>query len=302
MDMSLTSRLSQLTRDFEPYLRLMRLDRPVGSLLLLWPTLAALWMAAGQWPGLSLIIIFSLGTVLMRSAGCVINDFADRNVDGAVERTKQRPLATEELSKQDALKLFAVLVACAGLLVLFLNRQTQWLAVAGLVVAALYPFMKRWTHLPQAVLGVAFSWGILMAWTATGTGLNEDAFLMFTASVMWIVAYDTMYAMVDRDDDLKVGIKSTAILFGDLDRFMIGVLQAGAALSFLLLGLRLGYQHFYFVGLAIAVGLFVYQQYLIRRRSKEGCFAAFLNNTYVGFALFCGTIAELAWQNWSITQ
>ncbi len=276
----------------------MRLDRPVCSLLLLWPTLAALWMAAGDLPPISLIVIFTLGTFLMRSAGCVINDYADRNMDGAVERTKERPLATGAISEKQAMLLFFGLVVCAGVLVLFLNQESQWLAVAGLGVAALYPFMKRWTHLPQVILGMAFSWGILMAWTATGTGLNNEAFLMFIGSLLWIVAYDTMYAMVDREDDLRVGIKSTAILFGDLDRVMIGVLQTSALVAFLMLGLRLEYQHAYYIGLAVAAGLFIYQQYLIRNRSRDGCFAGFVNNIQVGFALFCGTVIEVSIQAW----
>ncbi len=276
------------------YLQLMRLDKPVGSLLLLWPTLAALWMAAGGVPPLSLVVIFTLGTFLMRSAGCVINDYADRHVDGAVTRTRARPLVTGDITSKQALTLFAALCIAAGTLVLFLNRQTQLLALAGLGVAALYPFMKRWTHLPQTVLGVAFSWGILMAWTATGAGLEPAAGLMFVASVLWIVAYDTMYAMVDRDDDLKVGIKSTAILFGDLDRLMVGILQAGALVTFALLGVRLGYQHAYFAGLACCAGLFIYQQYLIRERDRDACLKAFVNNIRVGFALFLGTVAELA--------
>ncbi len=275
------------------YLKLMRLDKPVGSLLLLWPTLAALWMAADGMPPLGLIIIFTLGTFLMRSAGCVINDFADRNVDGSVARTSGRPLATGAVGEREALLLFAGLVTGAGILLLFLNRQTQLLAVAGLGVAALYPFMKRWTHLPQTVLGVAFSWGILMAWTATGTGLNSTAFLMFIGSLLWIVAYDTMYAMVDREDDLKIGIKSTAILFGEMDRLMVGILQLSALMAFVLLGLRLGYVHAYYVGVVAAAALFAYQQYLIRNREPQACFRAFTNNIQVGFALFCGTLAEL---------
>ena len=283
-----------LSINLQDYLKLMRLDRPVGSLLLLWPTLAALWMAAGEVPPVSLIIIFTLGTFLMRSAGCVINDYADRDVDGLVKRTQNRPLATGQIKHRDALILFAGLCLTAGLLVLFLNRATQLLAVGGLLVAAAYPFMKRWTHLPQVVLGIAFSWGILMAWTATNKGLTTTAGVMFVGSLLWIVAYDTMYAMVDRDDDLKVGVKSTAILFGDLDRLMIGILQLSALLSFLLVGLQLGYQHFYYVGLLICAGLFGYQQFLIRNRDRDACLAAFKNNIRAGFALFAGTVIELA--------
>ena len=276
------------------YARLMRIDRPVGTLLLLWPTLAALWMAAQGTPPVYLIVIFCLGTFLMRAAGCVINDYADRHVDPHVARTSDRPLVIGTLKPQHALLLFAGLALAAAILLVFLNRDTQLLALGGVAVAALYPFMKRWTHLPQTILGVAFSWGILMAWTATGAGLTSIAWLMFIASLLWIVAYDTMYAMVDRDDDLKVGIKSTAILFGNLDRSMIGVLQLAAVLGFGLLGSRLGYQHAYYAGLAVATGLMLYQQYLIRERERGACFAAFKNNIWVGFAVFCGTVVELA--------
>jgi 4-hydroxybenzoate polyprenyltransferase len=272
----------------------MRLDRPVGSLLLLWPTLAALWMAADGWPNPVLIVIFTLGTFLMRSAGCVINDFADRDLDGAVERTRDRPLATGEVTARGAWILFAALVGTCGLLILLFNRATQLLAVGGLVIAILYPFMKRWTYLPQVVLGAAFSWGIPMAWTATSGELKAEAFLMFTASLLWIVAYDTLYAMVDRDDDLKVGIKSTAILFGNLDRLMVGVLQISALWGFLMLGSQLEYVGFYYLGLLGAGALFVYQQWLIRRRDRGACFKAFLNNTWVGFSIFVGTVAEVS--------
>ena len=284
-----------------PYLRLMRLEKTVGSLLLLWPTLAALWMAAEGLPPLKLIAIFSLGTFLMRSAGCVINDYADRHVDGAVSRTADRPLVTGEVSPKAALILFAGIVAISGLLLLFLNLTTQILAVVGLGVAAIYPFMKRWTYLPQAALGIAFSWGIPMAWTATGNELTAQSWLYFAASVVWIVAYDTMYAMVDREDDLKVGIKSTAILFGSMDRFMIGVLHIIVVIALILLGHRLSYNHAYFVGLAAAVGLLIHQHRLISTREPAMCLAAFRNNTWVGFALFAGTVFELSIQSWTLT-
>lgn len=277
-----------------PYLELMRVDKPVGTLLLLWPTLAALWMAAGEIPPWHLIVIFTLGTILMRSAGCVINDYADRDIDGAVERTKHRPLVTGAVSPRAALLLFFGLALSAGILTLFLNRMTLLIAVAGLGIAALYPFMKRWTYLPQTILGAAFSWGLLMAWSATTGELSAQAFLLFFGSVVWIVAYDTMYAMVDRDDDLKAGVKSTAILFGGLDRMMIGVLQAMALYAFILLGQQLDYVLAYYVGIAACAGLFLYQHYLIRKRDREGCFQAFKNNVWVGFALFAGTVIELA--------
>ncbi|NOX51615.1 MAG: 4-hydroxybenzoate octaprenyltransferase [Gammaproteobacteria bacterium] len=273
----------------------MRLDRPVGSLLLLWPTLAALWMAADGTPTISLVVIFTLGTLLMRSAGCVINDYVDRDVDGKVERTKDRPLATGVIQPQHALMLFFALAASAGLLVLLLNRQTQYLAVGGLLIAAAYPFMKRWTYLPQVMLGAAFSWGILMAWTATGHDLvrfAEEGVVMFIGSVLWIVAYDTMYAMVDREDDILIGVKSTAILFGHHDRLVIAILQASALLAFFLLGQQLEFSHAYYLGLAVIAALFIYQQVLIRNRDTEKCFKAFTNNILVGFALFVGTLSD----------
>ncbi len=271
----------------------MRLDRPVGTLLLLWPTLAALVMAADGIPPLTLVLIFTVGTFTMRSAGCVINDYADRKVDGAVKRTKDRPLVTGAINEQQALRLFIGLVAGSGVLILFLNTTTQLLAVAGLGLAVIYPFMKRHTHLPQVVLGAAFSWGILMAWSAQGLGLPSEAGLLFIGSLFWIVAYDTEYAMVDRDDDLVVGIKSTAILFGDLDRLMICLLQGLALGTWFLLGVSLDYQNAFFIGLIVATGLFAYQQRLIRDRSREGCFAAFKNNIWVGVALLTSSLIEV---------
>jgi len=283
--------------DLQNYLKLMRLDRPWGSLLLLWPTLTALWIAAEGTPAVYLIVIFTLGTFVMRSAGCVINDYADRHVDRFVARTKDRPLATGAVSPRQALYLFSALVTCAGVLVLFLNQASFWLALIGLGVATLYPFMKRWTQLPQLVLGIAFSWGILMAYTATDTPFEQATFLMFGANVLWIVAYDTLYAMVDREDDLKIGIKSTAILFGRFDRLIIGTLQLAGLCLFSIVGWQLNYQFAYFIGISIAGALFIYQQFLIRNRSQEGCFAAFLNNIQVGFALFCGTLIEISLSN-----
>ena len=288
---ALTTNTSSASLD--DYLRLMRLDRPVGTLLLLWPTLAALAMAAGDFPPLELIIIFTVGTFVMRSAGCVINDYADRHVDGAVKRTKDRPLVTGAVSERQALQLFAGLLASAGLLILFLNTTTKLLAVGGLALAVTYPFMKRYTHLPQVVLGAAFSWGILMAWSAQGLGVPAQAVLLFVGSLFWIVAYDTQYAMVDRDDDLIVGIKSTAILFGELDRLMIAVLQTLALGTWFLLGVNLNYQGAFFVGLIIITGLFAYQQTLIRDRSRDGCFAAFKNNIWVGVTLLTATLIEV---------
>jgi 4-hydroxybenzoate polyprenyltransferase len=274
------------------YARLMRLDRPVGTLLLLWPTLAALWVAADGLPPIDLIVVFAIGTFLMRAAGCVVNDYADRDFDPDVSRTANRPLATGAVTSNAALGAFFVLAFLALTLLLYLNALTRWLAVAGLGIAVAYPFMKRWTYLPQVVLGAAFSWGIVMAFAAVQNVVPEPGWLLFLASVLWIVAYDTMYAMVDREDDLRVGIKSTAILFGEADRLMIGLLQAGTVISLVLVGQQLGYQGYYFWGIAAAAGLLCYQQYLIRDRSREGCFRAFANNVWVGFSLFVGVVLE----------
>lgn len=274
------------------YFELMRLDRPVGALLLLWPTLAALWLAARGLPPWHLIAVFTVGTFVMRSAGCVINDFADRDWDRCVARTGERPLTAGRVSEREALGLFAVLVLLAALLLVFVNPLTRALAVAGLALAVVYPFAKRWTYLPQVVLGTAFSWAIVMAYASVQSSVPSEAWLLFVASLFWIVAYDTEYAMVDRDDDLRVGIKSTAILFGGADRFMVGVLQAGALLTLALLGAQLELGTFYRAGLAAAAALFGYQQFLIRDRSRDGCFRAFRNNTWVGFALFAGVVLE----------
>lgn len=270
----------------------MRLDRPVGTLLLLWPTLAALWFAADGLPSPSLILIFTAGTWLMRSAGCVINDIADRRIDGHVKRTAGRPLATGRISTFSAVMLFVILVLTAGSLLAFLNPLTRNLAVAGLGIAAVYPLMKRWTYLPQVVLGAAFSWGLVMAYAAVRSSLPLETWLLFIASMTWIVAYDSMYAMVDRDDDLKIGVRSTAILFGQLDRLMIGLLQAITLIALVLFaevsaagpGLRLA--------IAAAAGFFLYQQFLIRHRDRAACFDAFRNNVWVGFALFAGAVFD----------
>jgi 4-hydroxybenzoate polyprenyltransferase len=285
--------VTTLTHRFSLYMRLMRFDRPVGTLLLLWPTLAALWIAANGRPSLELVVIFTLGTVVMRAAGCVINDYADRDLDAHVARTRDRPLARKQIREWEALTLFALLLATALVLVFFLNEFTQRLAVGGAAIATLYPFMKRWTYLPQLALGAAFSWGIVMAFAATGAGLGDPAWLMFIASLLWIVSYDTLYAMVDRDDDVRVGIKSTAILFGNADRAMVAALQASTVVTLALLGMRMQFGIGYFLGIAVAAVLFINQQRLIRDRKPAHCFAAFRNNVWVGFALFVGTVIEL---------
>ena len=270
----------------------MRLDRPVGTLLLLWPTLGALVIASRGVPSIDLIVIFTLGTFLMRSAGCVINDYFDRELDGHVKRTVSRPLATGELSSRQALILFAVLVAASAVLLVFLNRFTQVLAVGGLAIAVSYPLMKRLTYLPQVVLGAAFSWGLLMAYSAVQNALPSHAWLLFLGSLCWIVAYDTLYAMVDRDDDLKVGIKSTAILFGPYDRAMVGTLQGMALLAFALFGVQDEVSWPYYLGLLAMALLFAYQQYIIRHRDRDACFAAFANNIWAGFFFFAGSVVE----------
>jgi len=276
-----------------PYLRLMRLDRPIGTLLLLWPTLAALWLAARGMPSITLVIVFSLGTLLMRSAGCVINDFADRDWDRHVKRTAARPLTTGAVTQRAAIVLFAALSLLSLLLLFFLNWPTRWLAVGGFVIAVLYPFTKRWTHLPQVVLGAAFSWGLLMAFTSNGGTLPAAAWLLFAGSVFWIVAYDTEYAMVDRDDDVRVGIRSTAILFGHADRLMIAALQIGALVCFALFGRAWGCGGGYWAGL-IAMGFFfIWQQQLIRDRDRDACLRAFLNNAWAGLAFFLGVLIDV---------
>ena len=245
-----------------------------------------------------MIIVFTLGTLVMRSAGCVMNDYADREVDGHVERTRNRPLATGLISRFEALLVLAGLCTVTLLLLVFLNPLTRWLAVAGLAIAMFYPFMKRWTYLPQVVLGAAFSWGMIMAFAAIQEEVPAVGWLLFVASVLWIVAYDTLYAMVDREDDIRVGIKSTAILFGNADRTMVGLLQLSALFALVMLGKQLEYWIFYQLGLIAVAGLFIYQQYLIRNRNREACFQAFANNVWVGFALFLGVVLELSLTQW----
>ncbi|TLM79015.1 4-hydroxybenzoate octaprenyltransferase [Microbulbifer harenosus] len=271
-----------------PYWQLARLDRPIGSLLLLWPTWWALWIAAEGWPGLHLFAVFTLGVVLTRAAGCAVNDFADRNIDGHVKRTNQRPLATGAATPKGALLLFAGLMLAAFLLVLTTNRLTVLLSLPALALAFCYPFAKRYTHLPQVVLGAAFSMGIPMAFAAVQGEVPAVAWLIFTANLLWTVAYDTFYAMVDRDDDLRIGVKSTAILFGDMDRVMTGSLQAMVVLALLMLGSREALGALFYCGVAAATGLFIYQQRLVRNRQRALCFQAFLNNNWAGAAIFAG--------------
>lgn len=277
------------------FIRLARLDKPIGTYLLLWPTLAALWIAADGYPGWHLLLVFALGTLFARSAGCVVNDLADRNFDGEVARTKDRPLATGRITPAQAWLFTAALLLPALLLVLTTNQTTALMSVPAAVIAAIYPLMKRYIYLPQAVLGVAFSWGILMAFTATQNTLPTVAWLLLLANLLWVVAYDTQYAMVDREDDLRLGLKSTAILFADLDRLMIGILQAawlGALLLAALSAQLLSY--WYYAGLGAAALCLIYQQYLIRHRERADCFRAFLNNHWAGLAVFVGVVLHYA--------
>jgi 4-hydroxybenzoate polyprenyltransferase len=270
--------------------QLMRLDRPIGILLLLWPTLGALWLASEGFPQLDLLLIFALGTVVMRSAGCCINDFADAKIDGHVARTTQRPLATGELSRREALQAFIALSLLGFGLVLLTNRFTILLSFGAIAVATLYPFMKRLTNLPQLVLGIAYSFGILMAFSAATNEIPPAAYLLFIANCLWTTAYDTQYAMVDREYDLKIGVKSTAVLFGSADTLIIGLLQGLVILAWWLAGYRFGLDWPYFAGVIAAAILFAYHQTLIRNRLPEPCFKAFLHNRWVGLVMFLGVV------------
>lgn len=274
------------------YFQLMRLDKPIGIYLLLWPTLWALWIAGEGHASTSNVIIFILGVIIMRSAGCVINDYADRHVDEHVERTQHRPLAQKLISEKQALGLFAGLCASAFVLVLFTNAFTVYLSFGGLALAGLYPFMKRYTHLPQVVLGAAFAWAVPMAFAAEQNTLPDVVWLIYAATLTWTVAYDTQYAMVDRDDDLKIGIKSTAILFGDADKLMIGLLQAMTILSFIMIGSNIQASWPYYASVLVASILFMYHQWLIKDRDREKCFQAFLHNHWVGAVLFTGLLVH----------
>ena len=270
------------------YHRLMRTDKPIGALLLLWPTLWALWVAAPGVPPLWILAVFVTGVWLMRAAGCVVNDYADRKIDGHVKRTAHRPLPSGAVTEKEARNLFIVLVLLAFALVLTLNLMTILLSVAALGLAWMYPFMKRYTHLPQVVLGAAFGWSIPMAFSAVSETLPLSCWLMFFANICWTVAYDTQYAMVDRDDDLKIGVKSTAILFGRFDNLIIGILQIMVLVLMATVGWLNGLGWVFYASLAVAGALFIYQQRITAGREREACFRAFLNNNYAGMALFIG--------------
>jgi 4-hydroxybenzoate polyprenyltransferase len=264
------------------FVQLSRVDKPIGIYLLLWPTLWALWIAGAGKPSLANIAIFVLGVVLMRAAGCVINDVADRKVDGHVKRTEQRPLVSGRISTREAL------VGLSFALVLCTNVATIGLSVGGLVLAASYPFMKRYTHLPQVVLGAAFSWGMPMAFTAQTGHLPAAAWLLYAANLLWTVAYDTYYAMVDRDDDLRIGVKSTAVLFGRNDRLIIALLQGLAVVCLLLAGLQFSLGGWFHLGVAGAIGCFAWEYWLTRKRERNACFRAFLHNHWAGLLIFLG--------------
>ena len=268
--------------------RLMRTDKPIGALLLLWPTLWALWVATPGVPPLWILAVFVAGVWLMRAAGCVVNDYADRKIDGHVKRTANRPMPSGAVTEKEARTLFVVLVLLAFVLVLTLNLMTIALSVAALALAWVYPFMKRYTHLPQVVLGAAFGWSIPMAFAAVSESLPLSCWLMFVANVLWAVAYDTLYAMVDRDDDLKIGVKSTAILFGRHDKLIVGILQVIVLALMTAVGWLNGLGWPYYASIAVAGALFIYQQWLVVNREREACFKAFMNNNYVGLALFLG--------------
>ena len=274
------------------YALLMRVHRPIGSLLLLWPTLWALWIAGAGEPDPGIVLVFVAGVFVMRSAGCVINDYADRRIDPHVWRTKSRPIASGKVEPREALALFTVLCLVGFGLVLTLNGLAVMLSFAGAALAASYPFMKRWTHLPQVHLGVAFGWGIPMAFAALTGGTPPLAWLLLTGVVAWAVAYDTMYAMADREDDLRIGVKSTAILFGDADRVFVGVAQIAVLAVLVLAGRQAGLGAFYNVAVAMGAALFLYQQRLIRDREPAACFKAFLNNNWVGALVFGGIVLD----------
>ena len=283
----MTTRWTERLRN---YWYLMRFHRPIGIFLLLWPTMWALWIAGAGKPDARIVTIFVLGVVLMRAAGCVINDFADRRFDPHVARTRDRPIASGRVTPREALFLFAFLCSLAFVLVLQLNRLTIALSPVAVFLAASYPFMKRFTHLPQAYLGLAFGWAVPMAFAAQTGTIPATAWWLLLATVLWALAYDTMYAMVDREDDLKIGVKSSAILFGRHDRLIIGLIQVAMLMVMIRVGLveRLG--GWYWLGLAAAAALAGYQQYLIRDRRPQDCFQAFLNNHWLGLVIFLGIL------------
>lgn len=276
----------------QQYWLLARFDKPIGILILLWPALWALWVASAGKPDLLVLTVICCGVVLMRAAGCVINDYADRDFDPHVARTKLRPIAAGKVQPKEALIVFAVLCLSAFALVLLLNPYTILLSFGGAFLAASYPFMKRYTQLPQAYLGIAFGWAVPMAFAAQSNEIPAVAWLMYLAVMLWALVYDTMYAMVDKDDDLKIGVKSTAILFGDKDREIMAVLQVIIVLLMVQVGRMQGLSWVYYLALACASGFFIYEQKLIFYRDKADCFKAFLNSNWFGLTIFVGLVLE----------
>lgn len=284
-----------MTEKLYQYALLMRLHRPIGIYLLLWPTLWALWIAGNGYPHPLVATVFILGVILMRSAGCVINDYADRHIDPHVDRTKTRPLASGKVTEKEAIVLFMVLSTLAFGLVLLMNKFTILLSFVAVLLAATYPFTKRYTYWPQAYLGLAFSWAIPMAFAAQTGTIPLISWWLFITNLLWTIAYDTLYAMVDREDDLRIGVKSTAILFGTADKIIIATLQILVLMLLLLVGQQLQFNLFYYLGLLVAATLATYQQWLIQRRTPAKCFQAFLNNHWFGAAIFMGIVAQYYW-------
>jgi 4-hydroxybenzoate polyprenyltransferase len=289
---------TEIKQRLDLYEKLMRLDKPIGTLLLLWPTLWALWIATNGKPDWLVVWIFSLGTLLMRSAGCVINDYADRDFDPHVERTKDRPLAARKVSTREALMLAGVLILCAFILVLPIFLRIWWLTLIALFLAASYPFTKRFFALPQAYLGVAFGFGIPMAFAAVTGEVGPIGWTLLVANVFWALAYDTEYAMVDREDDLKIGIRTAAITFGSFDVAAVMLCYVATLAILAEVGNQLAYGQLYFVGLAVAAVVAAYHFVLIRDRTRDGCFAAFRHNKWFGAAIFAGIVADLNLQPW----
>ena len=279
---------------FSSYFRLMRLDKPIGIYLLLWPTLWALFLAQGGTPRFELLVIFVLGVAFMRSAGCVINDYADRNIDKLIKRTQNRPITSGEVSPRSALVLFFMLMSIAFGLVLMTNSLTIQLAFIAAGLATLYPFTKRWTHLPQFVLGLAFAMSVPMAFAATNGYVPDSAWWLFTATVIWTVIYDTMYAISDREEDLKIGVKSTAILFAKYDKLIIGILQICLLFVFFKISEIFKLNVFYDISVILSAFLMIYHQNLIKNRDKIACFRAFLHNNFIGMVIFIGIVVHLA--------
>jgi 4-hydroxybenzoate polyprenyltransferase len=290
--------LYRLQRRIEEYALLARLDRPIGTWLLMWPALWALWIGGGGKPHPRVLIVFVLGVFVMRAAGCVINDFADRNIDPHIRRTRDRPLAARRVSPREALWLFVALITIALYLVTRLDLLTIKLAFVGAALTVSYPFVKRFFPMPQLYLGISFGgWSVPMAFAAERGAVPRVAWVLYIAAVMWAAIYDTMYAMVDREDDLKIGVKSSAILFADMDKLLIGVMQAMMLFALLLAGRSMHFGKWYDAGIVGAGVLFLYQQWLIRKREPAGCLKAFLNNQYVGAVIFVGIMLQYLYGN-----